>query len=66
MEALVVVLGLIVVPALIAALVVALVVSRRRPVAPEVPIEELLRESAEARWPSATRRSRPPSTISSA
>ena len=49
MEALVVVLGLIVVPALIAALVVALVVSRRRPVAPEVPIEELLRESAEAR-----------------
>ncbi len=49
MEALVVVLGLIVVPALIAALVVALVASRRPPAAPEVPIEELLRESAEAR-----------------
>ena len=49
MEALVVVLGLVVVPALVAAVVVALVVARRRPEAPEVPIEDLLRESAEAR-----------------
>ena len=49
MEALVVVLGLVVVPALVAAVVVALVVARRKPAAPEVPIEELLRESAEAR-----------------
>ena len=49
MEALVVVLGLVVLPALVAAVVVALVVARRKPAAPEVPIEELLRESAEAR-----------------
>ena len=49
MEALVVVLGLVVVPALVAAVVVALVVARRTPAVPEVPIEELLRESAEAR-----------------
>ena len=49
MEALVVVLGLVVVPALVAAMVVALVVARRKPAVPEVPIEELLRESAEAR-----------------
>jgi DNA recombination protein RmuC len=49
MEALVVVLGLIVLPALVAAVVVALVVARRRPAVPAVPIEELLRESAEAR-----------------
>jgi DNA recombination protein RmuC len=49
MEAFVVVLGLVVVPALVAAVVVALVVSRRRPPAPEVPLEEILRESAEAR-----------------
>ena len=49
MEALVVVLGLVVVPALVAAVVVALVVARRKPAVPEVPIEELLRESAEAR-----------------
>jgi DNA recombination protein RmuC len=40
MDALVVVLGLIVVPALIAALVVALVVSRRRPVDPALQREE--------------------------
>ena len=65
MEALVVVLGLVVVPALVAAVVVALVVARRKPAVPEVPIEELLRESAEARAPSATRRSRPRSTTSS-
>ncbi len=49
MEALVVVLGLVVLPALVAAVVVALVVARRKPATPEVPIEELLRESAEAR-----------------
>ena len=49
MEALVVVLGLVVVPALVAAVVVALVVAWRKPAVPEVPIEELLRESAEAR-----------------
>ncbi len=49
METIVVVLGLVVVPALLAGLAVALVVSRRRPVAPAVPIEDLLRESAAAR-----------------
>jgi DNA recombination protein RmuC len=49
MEALVVVLGLVVLPALVAAVVVAVVVARRKPAALEVPIEELLRESAEAR-----------------
>jgi DNA recombination protein RmuC len=49
MEALVVVLGLVVLPALVAAVVVAVVVARRKPAVPDVPIEELLRESAEAR-----------------
>ena len=49
METFVVVLGLVVVPALLAGWVVALVVSRRRPAPPAVPIEDLLRESAAAR-----------------
>jgi DNA recombination protein RmuC len=48
METFVVVLGLVVVPALVAAVAMALV-ARRRPAAPAVPVEELLRESAEAR-----------------
>src|SRR5262245_2329842 len=49
MESLVIVLGLVVVPALIAAVVVAVVVSRRRPGVPTAPIEELLRASTQAR-----------------
>ncbi|HEY7107749.1 MAG TPA: DNA recombination protein RmuC [Acidimicrobiia bacterium] len=48
METFVVVLGLVVVPACVAAVAVALV-TRRRPVAATVPVEDLLRESAEAR-----------------
>ena len=49
METFVVVLGLVVVPALLAGWAVALVMSRRRPAAPAVPIEDLLRESTVAR-----------------
>jgi DNA recombination protein RmuC len=49
MEALVIVVGLVVVPALIVAAAVALVVARRRAPEPAVPVEELLREAAQAR-----------------
>jgi DNA recombination protein RmuC len=48
METFVVVLGLVVVPALVATVAVVLV-SRHREPAPAVPVEDLLRESAEAR-----------------
>jgi DNA recombination protein RmuC len=48
METFVVVLGLVVVPALVATVAVVLVTRRREP-APAVPVEDLLRESAEAR-----------------
>jgi DNA recombination protein RmuC len=48
METFVVVLGLVVVPALVATVAVVLATRRREP-PPAVPVEELLRESAEAR-----------------